>query len=421
MFKSAKNKPQIVNSDSSELDNLKQELLAYKLKTAQLEGIQSAMPDPYYVLDMNNNIVIWPPAIAKLTGFSEQEAKTMKCYQMFKSAVCPPKSECPTIRCVHNRQFLRDVAVNVYHKDGNIIHCLVSNAGIYDEDGNPIGAVEIVKDNTVIQNTMNSIGGIIEKIDAVAGNLSTAMEQVNSASKKLSEKSSETLTEIKTGVQTGIAVGQKAGESSKYISNVQHNMNDINNSMKFSVDKISSLKDRSEMIMEFIKMIQEISSKTNLLSINASIEAAHAGEAGKGFKVVADGIRELSKNSNESANSINNTVKEINGLIKEVTASFNTTEQNIEFGTNTISELLVYVNEISDSVKDLMTMISGIERVTNSTSEHISEQNALFTEVRRIGAELSNIAKMLTQEFDVVFKAIQKWYLSQIQYFFQLH
>ncbi|MCL2294943.1 MAG: methyl-accepting chemotaxis protein [Spirochaetes bacterium] len=407
MLKSS-NKPQTDNFDSSELDSLKLELKAYKLKTAQLEGIQSAMPDPYYVLDMDNNIVIWPPAIAKLTGFSEQEAKQMKCYEMYRSAVCPPKSECPTIRCVHNRQFLRDVAVDVYHKDGSTIHCLVSNAGIYDENGNPIGAVEIVKDNTVIQNTMNSIGDIIKKIDTEADNLSAAMEQVNNASQKLSEKSAETLADIKTGVQTGTAVGKKAGESSKYIGNVQHNMNDINDSMKFSVDKISSLKKSAEVIIEFIKIIQEISSKTNLLSLNASIEAAHAGEAGKGFKVVAAGIRELSKNSNESAGSINNTVKEINELIKEVTTSFNVTEKNIESGTNTISELLVFVNDISASVKDLMTMISGIERAINSTSEHISEQNTLFTEVRRIGKELSSIAKMLTQEFDVVFKAIQR-------------
>jgi len=303
---------------------------------------------------------------------------------------------------------LRDVAVDVYHKDGRTIHCLVSNAGIYDENGKPIGAVEIVKDNTVIQKTMDSIGGIIKKIDTQADSLSTAIVQANSASQKLSEESAKTLDDTKTGVKTAMAAGKKADDSSKYIGNVQHNMDNINNSMRFSADKTLSLKDRSETIVELIKIIQEIASKTNLLSINASIQAAHAGEMGRGFKVVADGIRDLSKNSHESANSIDNTVKQIIDLIREVTSSFSVTEKNLESGKSTISELVVFVNDISDSVKQLMTMISAIERATHSISGHITEQNSLFAVVSNIAKELSNISKTLSQEFDVVFKAIQR-------------
>ena len=389
------------------INDLTNELQAMKYKVAQLEGIQSAMPDPYYVRDMDYNIVLWPDNIAKLTGYSEAEAKRLKCYEMFKACVCPPNSDCPTQNCIKVRQFLKDVAVDVYHKNGGTIHSLVSNAGIYDNNGEPIGAVEIVKDNTIIQKTMGSIGETIKKIDSASGNLGAAMEQVNNASKKVSDKSEESLTEIKIGVQTGVTVGRKAHDSSKYIGNVQDNINNINNSMKFSVDKISLLKEKSESIIEFIKMIQEISSKTNLLSINASIEAAHAGESGRGFKVVADGIRELSKNSNESAQSISGTVKEINELIKEAKTSFTATENEIEAGMNTISELLTFVNQISDSVKELMDVIDITEKATESTSGLIEEQNASFVEVSRVGKELSTIAKDLTREFDRVIKSIQ--------------
>jgi PAS domain S-box-containing protein len=415
MFSIIKNK-----SDSSgkelirELENLKQKLKTMELETekmgqkmAQLEGIQLAMPDPYYIRDMDYNIVLWPDAIAKVMGYTEAEAKKMKCYEIFKAAVCPPKSNCPTQHCITVRQFLRDVAVDVYNKKGSAVHSLVSNAGVYDANGNPTGAVEVVKDNTVVQATMDSIGETIKKIDSLSGVLNSAMEKVNGSSQKVDKNSVESINEIESGVKTGVHVTQKTGESSKYAGNVQSNMANINDSMKFSIEKIELLKEKSLSIIEFIKIIQDISSKTNLLSINASIEAAHAGESGRGFKVVADGIRELSTISQNSALSIKNAVQEINVLITDTISSFNATEKDIESGTNTISELLTFVNDIANAVNQLMSFIDKIEQIATTTSQLVGEQNESVTEVSNIGHQLSEIAKKLTLDFDKVFKAIQ--------------
>jgi len=402
------NSPSVHGMESiNETNNLKNKLQDMETKLAQLEGIKSAMPDPYYVRDMDYNIVLWPDAIAKLTGYSEAEAKKKKCYEMFKAVVCPPGSSCPTQHCITVKQFLRDVAVDVYNKNGATVHTLVSNAGIYDNDGKPIGAVEIVKDNTVIQNSMNSIGQVIKKIESVSNSLIDEMGKVNNLSKKVGENSSETLNDIEKGVKAGNSVSGKAGDSSRYAGIVKGNMKNINESMKFSVEKISSLKEVSGKIIEFIKIIQDISSKTNLLAINASIEAAHAGESGRGFKVVADGIRELSKTSQDSAQQIKSAVMEINSMIDETTASLNDTEKNIESGTNTISDLLNFVNDISNSIKELMNVIHTIESAATTSSEHIEKQNESVKEISNVGNELSKIAKELAHEFEKVFKAIQ--------------
>jgi methyl-accepting chemotaxis protein len=391
----------------NEINDLKNKLQAMDAKLAQLQGIQSAMPDPYYIRDMDYNIVLWPAAIAKLTGYSEAEAKKLKCYEIFRAGVCPPGNQCPTQHCITVKQFLRDVAVDVYNKSGGTVHSLVSNAGVYDNNGNPIAAVEVVKNNTVVQDTMSSIGQTIKTIDSVSNSLIDAMKKVTGISQKVNENSHESLDDIKKGVQTGGSVSEKAGDSSRYAGSVQDNMKHINDSMKFSVEKISSLKEKSESIIAFIKIIQDISSKTNLLAINASIEAAHAGESGRGFKVVADGIRELSQVSHDSAQSIQGTIKEIHGLITETTASFNDTEKNITAGTNTISELLTFVNDIAKSIQDLMYVIHTIENTAATSSELIGEQNESVTVVSNVGNELSDIAKKLTRECDTVFKAIQ--------------
>jgi methyl-accepting chemotaxis protein len=357
---------------------------------------------------MDYNIVLWPESIAKITGYSAEEAKRLKCYDIFRAHVCPPKSDCPTQHCVQVRQFLKDVAVDVYHKNGDAIHSLVSNAGVYDEYGNPIGAVEIVKNNTVIQKSMDSIGKIIKNIESSSTTLNVEIEKTEKISNTVNERAHESLNGIKAGVQASNSVSKKAGDSSKYAGQIQASMGTINESMGFSLSKISALKGKSEKIIEFVKMIQDISSKTNLLAINASIEAAHAGEAGKGFKVVADGIRELSKNSNESAQSIRATIQEISGLIKETNDSLNVTENDIESGSKNISELLSFVRDIDDSAKTLLNIMSTIENAATATSQLGKEQSATVIEVEKVGKKLSDIAEHLSHEFDTVFKAVQR-------------
>ncbi|MDR0444270.1 MAG: methyl-accepting chemotaxis protein [Treponema sp.] len=394
-------------SESKLESELAKENIALKLKIAQLQGIQSAMPDPYYVRDMDYNVVLWPPAIAKLTGYTEAEAKKLKCYDMFKACVCPPGSQCPTQHCISVKQFLRDVAVDVYHKSGATVHTLVSNAGIYDEKGNPIGAVEVVKDNTVIQNSMDLIGQFIKSIDSVGTNINTAIERVNFIDAKVNEMAHESLSNVKNGVKAGNSVYEKVEYSNKYVGSVQANMKTINESMLASVEKIKTLKAKSETIIQFVTVIQDISAKTNLLAINASIEAAHAGESGRGFKVVADGIRELSKNSNESAQSIKKTIQEVNSLINETTTSLNTTEKDIESGSDHIGELLGFIAEIDNAVKMLLETISAIERAASATAELDEEQCASTESLTKAGKELTFIAEKLTHEFDVVFKAFR--------------
>jgi PAS domain S-box-containing protein len=378
---------------------------AMKLEIARLKAVQDAMPDPYYIRDMDYNVVLWPDAIAKLTGYSAQDAKKLKCYQMFKACVCPPGSPCPTQNCIKTKQFLRDVAVDVYHKSGATVHTLVSNNGVYDENGDPIGAVEIVKDNTMVQKYMDATAQTIKNIHTEATTFGEVSEKVDSISRNLITKVQNSSNFIATGQKVCIDMNIKVENGDKSASSVQVNMQAINDSMKISLEKISALKYKSEIIIRIVDMIQNIAYKTNLLALNASIEAAKAGNFGRGFAVVADGIKQLAKNSSDSAESIKNTIQEIIALVQETMDSLNVTEKDLKAGTESISELLTFVDDMDKATRTLVDTMTTVKDVAESTAQLSVEQNNSMAEISGAGKSLEKIAKELSSEFAALIKA----------------
>jgi methyl-accepting chemotaxis protein len=107
------------------------------------------------------------------------------------------------------------------------------------------------------------------------------------------------------------------------------------------VTDIHEIARESEGLLEINSVMQNIASQTNLLSMNAAIEAAHAGEAGKGFAVVADEIRKLAESSSEQSKTIGNVLKKIKESIDKITKSTETVTtrfESIDSGVKTVAE-----------------------------------------------------------------------------------
>ena len=168
-----------------------------------------------------------------------------------------------------------------------------------------------------------------------------------------------------------ISIGQTLGKTEQIIKEFVSATGDGKATLVTSNTVTQKIAEESGSLMEASNVIQHIASQTNLLAMNAAIEAAHAGEAGKGFAVVADEIRKLSEDSAMQGKTITATLKSLTGEIETLSASSKIVEEKF----NLIFELAEQVKSMSDVLttamreqehgsKEILSAIKNIKSVT---------------------------------------------------------
>ena len=167
---------------------------------------------------------------------------------------------------------------------------------------------------------------------------------------------------------------------------------------------MEAIQDASSRIVEAIKVIQGIARQTNLLSLNAAIEAAKAGAMGKGFAVVAEEVRVLAERSGHSAKEIEETIQAMKEAVQQGASSVEETLRHLEAIRQRISQVSGSIHEIGNLSQDQARTSENVGRMMNQTATRL-DQNATAThqlsatvqEVSRTAEDLSQVAESLRE------------------------
>lgn len=242
-----------------------------------------------------------------------------------------------------------------------------------------------------VNNTVEQVASAATQISATSDSLAAATQEQSAQTDDVAsavEEMSRTITENAMGATRTAEVAQKNGElanqGGSVVQQTVQKMKDIAKVVGDSAITIQKLGESSKQIGEIIAVIDDIADQTNLLALNAAIEAARAGEQGRGFAVVADEVRKLAERTTDATKQIANMIRGIQKETDMAVEAMNQGNQEVQKGIDLADRAGQALRDILNSTKEVLEMINQIAAASeeqSATSEEISKNVVSISKV----------------------------------------
>ncbi|MHB8291115.1 MAG: methyl-accepting chemotaxis protein [bacterium] len=296
-----------------------------------------------------------------------------------------------------------------------------------NEIGLLVNHVNILIDS--LTKNVSSISQAVESVSSSSTELDASSLELENSINNMKQSSSSIVESIKqltlaiieiaknssNGAQEADYTQKATEEGYAAVQNVIKEITLIEKSVDKAADVINELGESSQKIGEIIAVIDEIADQTNLLALNAAIEAARAGEQGRGFAVVADEVRKLAERTTKATKEITDMISSIQEDTLKAVESMNYGKEEVKNGVSVAKNAGYQINKIKDlsvKLKDMITLIATAAEEQSTATEEISASSESILQSQesatssakqvKIGAnELSKLASELSKTISI--------------------
>jgi methyl-accepting chemotaxis protein len=272
-----------------------------------------------------------------------------------------------------------------------------------------------------VQSTKVLLGSIIDQIASVSGHIDNRAKHLSGTMTKVAE-GSQTQSDAASSMAAAVEemtvsidqISENAGEvrrisenssalaieGGKIVQDVVNDMAKTNQAVMNTAQTMQQLGEQSDRIQSVVRVIKEIADQTNLLALNAAIEAARAGEQGRGFAVVADEVRKLAEKTGRSTQEIVDMVEAIRGSTTHAIAEMVATVEMVKAGTIMAEKAGNSIVEINNGVS---RALGGVEDISSA----IREQSVASREIAVNVEKVSNMSDVNSEAVKEVFGTVE--------------
>ena len=293
----------------------------------------------------------------------------------------------------HTKDTLDSINLNLRNFAESKYDHRMDSSGIYGDMGSVVAGIRLVGKNTseilaMIMNTGDSLQHNTNTLSTAASSLSTSSNQQASSL----EETAAALEEITSNIQGNTQASSEMAKLAQNVTSSATNGQELANKTATAMDDINV---QVTSINDAIEVIDQIAFQTNILSLNAAVEAATAGEAGKGFAVVAQEVRNLASRSAEAAKEIKDIVEAASNKAKEgKTISDNMIQGYDELNVN-IGNTIEKIEQVATASKEQERGIIQINDAVNSLDQATQQNAQVAEEISSMASQIANMSNSL--------------------------